>query len=424
MSKKTGTGTKTIAFTLFFLIALSVNCFPQNNLEYYLKAAKDNNPSVKENFALADKAGLEEKRIRAQYKGPQAYLTGDVFYPPMIGNKNDPGAIGYDVAITDGGLYSLLMNVRQPVFTGYINEAMIQKERLTGESNKEKAGYSLHQLEKDVTERYILAYQCLIRIEFADKLRLHLENQKQILEKLAKQGIYKSTDVLLMDIQIQDQNTEINNLKAVYLRNIALLNDLCGINTEAPPSLAAPGIKLNPEVNESRFREKFRLDSLLEVSSLRVQNLKYKPQVNFYGNVGINAIELPGIQRKAGMGIGLSLIVPIYDGHQKDLNARESEINLKIIDNYRQDFFIRKSNRQKAVAADLQLIEEKIAMINNKMRNYEKLIDLFSAQLTSGETDIINYMNIIKSYISAKNDLTLSETNRLLIINESNYYNW
>jgi len=194
-----------------------------------------------------------------------------------------------------------------------------------------------------------------------------------------------------------------------------LLNDLCGLNDDTNVILAAPDIILNPLVTESHFHNRFKLDSLLEVCNLEALNLKYKPRVNFYGNMGINAIELPNIQRKAGMGLGISVIVPIYDGHQKNLNLSESNINLKIIDNYKQNFLTIKSNRQKAIISELRSTDERIEMIKTQLHNYEELIELYTAKLRTGEIKIIDFMNIIKSYISAKHDLTINETNRFLL---------
>lgn len=415
---------KKVFFSFLLVTAHSLNCFTQYTLEYYLKAAKENNPSIKENFAMADKAVINEKRAKAENIGPQAYISGDIFYPPMIGNKNDPDAIGYDPAITDGGLYSLLFNVTQPLFTKSVNEVMINRAKLTGDLNREKAVLVSRQIEKNVTEQYVLAFQDLIQINFIQSLIYRLEEQKKIIEALAEKGIYMASDVLLTEIQIQAQKTEMNKFKSSYLKNISGLNDLCGLKQETDVVLTPPGISLNPFVRESRFNERFRLDSLQEVFNLRSLNLKYKPHVNLYGNMGINAIELPGIQRRAGMGFGISLILPVYDGNQKQLNSGETEINLRIINNYRQNFLTMRENQQKAVLAELQLIDDRISIINDQILSYEKLISLFDLKLRAGELEIINYLNVIKSYISAKNDLTLSETSRLLIINESNYYNW
>jgi len=90
---------------LYLFLAISVG-FSQDNLDYYLKAAKENNPTIKENLALTEKAGIQQNIIKAEFQSPKVFATGDINYSPLIPNKDDPKAIGYDVAVTDGGLYS------------------------------------------------------------------------------------------------------------------------------------------------------------------------------------------------------------------------------------------------------------------------------------------------------------------------------
>jgi len=138
----------------------------------------------------------------------------------------------------------------------------------------------------------------------------------------------------------------------------------------------------------------------------------------------LQAIEFSGIQRKFGVGVGMTLAIPIYDGHQKDFTRKQTEINLGVIDGYRQNFLVQKSNRQQAILSDLKLKEEKINMIRSQLKNYEKLMELYKTELQTGELQIIDYMNTVKSYTVAQRDLTISETNKMLIINENNYYNW
>ena len=405
-------------------ILLAVDGLAQNNLEYYLKAARENNPTVKENLALSEKAGIQENIIKAEYRKPKIFLSGDIYYPPLIPNKDDPNAIGYDVAITDGGLYSGLLNILQPVFNKTTNETLTQQAKIAGEAGIDKAQVALHQLEKNVIDQYIVSYQSMNQIEFVKILREQLIKQKLIIEAFAARGIYKKSDILLIEIEIQNQSTEINTLQDIYNRNIYELNELCGITATPDVKLSDPQILLVVDTKQSQFLERFRLDSLQEVYNLQVANLKYKPQFNLYGNTGLQAIELAGIQRKFGVGMGITMAIPIYDGHQKDYTKQQSDINLRVIDNYRQNFIVQKSNRQQAILSELTLIEQKINIIRSKLNNYEKLIELYKIELQNGELQIINFMNIIKSYTIAQHDLAISETNKMLIINNNNYYNW
>jgi outer membrane protein TolC len=415
--KKTG-------LVVLVMLLISFNGFSQTSLDYYLKAARENNPTIKENLALGEKAGIQQNIINAEYQKPKVYATGNIYYPPLIPNKDDPNAVGYEAAITNGGLYSALLNVQQPLFNKSIRETLSEQAKISGESGVDKAKLTLHQLEKDVIDQYIVSYQSLNQMTFVNILKEQLIKQKVVVETFAANGIYKKSDILLIDIEIQNQATELNNLQAIYNRNIFALNDLCGLNRDANVQLSAPQIALKDDGAPSRFLEKFRLDSIQEVFNLQVTYLKYKPQVSIYGNTGLVAKELDGIQRKFGLGLGMTLAIPLYDGHQKDYTKQQSDINLRVINNYRQNFLVQKSNRQMAILSDLKILENKIDVVRLKLKNYERLIDLYKTELQTGELQIVNYMNTIRSYTIAQYDLTICETKRMMIINENNYYNW
>lgn len=415
---------KRIGLTLFSIFWIVNIGFSQNTLNFYLKAARENNPVVKENLSLKEKAAIQGKMIKAEYQGPKVYASGEANYSPLIPNKDDPKAVGYDVAITDGGLIAANLNVLQPIFNNTIRETLSQQAQASGEAGVVKATLTLHQLEKEVTDQYIIAYQSLSQIEFTKNIREQLLKQKEIIEALAKRGIYKSSDILLLDIEIQNQSAQLNYLQSAYNQNIYALNSQCGITGQPIVKLTSPDIELREDIRQSKFLDKFRSDSLQEVFNLQVSNLKYKSQFNIYGNTGLKAIEFSGLQRKFGVAVGLTMFIPIYDGHQRDYNEQQTDINLQDIDNYKQNFIIKKSNRQQAILSSLDLIEKKIEIINSQLRNYEKLIGLYKNELQAGNLEIINYMNTIRSYTSLQNDLSVNKTNKLLIINENNYYNW
>ena len=415
---------KRIGLTLFSIFWIVNIGFSQNTLNFYLKAARENNPVVKENLSLKEKAAIQGKMIKAEYQGPKVYTSGEANYSPLIPNKDDPKAVGYDVAITDGGLIAANLNVLQPIFNSTIRQTLSQQAQASGEAGVVKATLTLHQLEKEVTDQYIVAYQSLSQIEFTKNLMNQLLKQKETIEALAKNGIYKSSDILLLDIEIQNQAAQLNNLQSVYNQNIYALNSQCGIKGQSIVELTSPDIKLSNDNRQSKFLDKFRSDSLQEAFNLQVSNLKYKPKFNIYGNTGLKAIEFSGIQRKFGASVGVTMLIPIYDGHQRGYNQQQANINLQVIDNYKQNFIIQKNNRQQAILSSLDLIEKKIEIINSQLRNYEKLIGLYKNELQAGNLEIINYMNTIRSFTSLQNDLSVNKTNKLLIINENNYYNW
>ena len=360
-----------IGLTLLVTVCFVQIGMAQNTLDFYLKAAKENSPVVKENISLQEKALIQKKRIEAEYHGPKVYASGEVNYSPLLPDKDDPKAVGYDVAITDGGLIAANVNVLQPILNTAVRESLIKQNEATAQSGIVQSEINLHQIEKEVTDQYILSYESRSQLEYSKNIKEQLQRQKEIVETLAKSGLYKSSDVILLDIEIQNQTVQISQMQSVYNQNIFSLYSLCGIKGQSDVELTQPNLQINEAVFQSKFLDRYRSDSLKEVLNLQVSNLKYKPQVSLYGNTGLMSTGLSGIQRKFGAAIGLTVSVPIYDGHQKNYNQEQSDINLQVIDNYKQDFLIRKNNRKQAILSSLNLIDKRIEVINSQLQNYE-----------------------------------------------------
>ena len=77
---------------------------------------------------------LESAKIRAENTSPKAYVSSELLFAPYLNNNGavvstDPQitAIGYDVGITNGGLYAFLLNAELPILNhGQVNNLLEQ----------------------------------------------------------------------------------------------------------------------------------------------------------------------------------------------------------------------------------------------------------------------------------------------------------
>lgn len=118
--------------TLIFLLLafLKVSAQDIRELDYYLLQAKNNTPALLENRNLEQIGELQNKLIIAQNRAFQINATSEVLVAPYFDNNGkpiditttpSPNAFGYDVGITNGGLYSAQLNVTKNLF----NQAVI-----------------------------------------------------------------------------------------------------------------------------------------------------------------------------------------------------------------------------------------------------------------------------------------------------------
>ena len=111
----------------YFFIFL---CFPilhgqEVGLDYFLQKAKENTPVLLENNNLQKIGEIQNDIIMAQNKAFQVNATSEVQVAPYFNNNGrfidvtttpSPRAYGYDVGITNGGLYSAQLNVTKNLF--------------------------------------------------------------------------------------------------------------------------------------------------------------------------------------------------------------------------------------------------------------------------------------------------------------------
>jgi hypothetical protein len=69
----------------------------------------------------------------------------------------------------------------------------------------------------------------------------------------------------------------------------------------------------------------------------------------------------------------------------------------------------------------LKLTDELISGIRSQLSEQEKLIALYKMEIEKGLVRFLDFLNTVNNYTTTKNSLTVSEMNRLQIINQMNY---
>ena len=113
----------------------------------------------------------------------------------------------------------------------YLRAARENSPLINDIRNREKI--SRYQLERSVTEQYILCLLDRRQADFADSLSLVLERQRTLMEDLVRSGMARRSDINLLDVEIAANN----ELKAVsaqsFHSHLMDLNILCGIGDTA-----------------------------------------------------------------------------------------------------------------------------------------------------------------------------------------------
>jgi outer membrane protein TolC len=423
-----------LVYIIFLFICLSsINA--QNSLSYYISVARQNSPLINDSKNQNQANQLEIERLKVFYTKPQIGITANYLFSPIISidsNKtsfqpNPEGATnyyGYDLAYSNGGTYQAMLNVNQPLFNGNRYKTATEQLNITSQLNENNAKLSEHDIEKIVGDQYILCLQDNKQIAYADTMVKLLEEQKDILQKLVENSIYKPSDLSLLNIEYNNFLSQLTTFKANYRRDLMDLNILCGINDTALVQLQNSDLALNNIISNSNFLEKYRLDSLNLIAQQKSFELKYKPQVNLFANTGLNAVYAPTIPNRFGFSVGLSFTYNLFDGNQKNINQNKTQVLEQSVSFYKENFITQNSIRKSKFLTELQSCTDRITITGQQLKDYQLVLDSYKKEIISGQLPIINYTITLKNMASVQRDYTLLFLQQQSLINAYNYWNW
>lgn len=419
---------------IIFVISVYIftaNLKAQNNLEYYLDAAKINSPILKENSNLLKISELNKSLNQSQNVQPQIALTSNYLFAPYFNNKGkivssnpEPNAIGYDAGITNGGLYSVLINFEKNLFNEKNTRALENQSNIQLAQYKYNYELEKRNLQKQVTDQYLSAYKSLLLYSLSKETSQNVELQLEHLGELVEKGYAQSQSYLLLKIELQTENIDLKDNLQQYKKDLLQLNSICGINEMQIVFIDSLRLTISGNNSDYRLLEKFKLDSMASTNQQELLETKYSPKVKFFMNTGINAVELDGIQRKFGMSAGIDFQLPIYDGGQKDITHQQNEIAINSIRDYQQYASVNIEIQKQCAISNIRQIQNNLSEINIQLKDYKELIKLSKSQLSAGNISMIEYLTILRNLTLLKKTKIINEINLQTEINNYNYWNW
>lgn len=425
---------KNILYILLAILNYSA-LVAQNDLSVYINAAKQNSPLINDNQNQIKTNQLEAERLKAFYTKPQIGITANYLFSPIINldnnamkfDINSSGAdkyLGYDFATSNGGTYQALINIIQPLFNSERYKTYSDQQNVITQINQNNIKLTEHDIEKVITDQYILCIQDSKQAEYAEAMVKLLQEQKAIVEKLVENSIYKQSDLTLLNIEFQNFLGQLTSFKATYIRDLMDLNVLCGIGDTTFVKLNNVDLTITGNLSSSSFSEKYSLDSMNLVATQKTFELKYKPQLNLFANTGLNAVYAPTIPNRFGLSGGFSFTYNLFDGGQKSITRNKTDLLLKTVSSYRENFNKQNSVRKTKILNELQSYTSRIAISEQQLKEYQSLLTSYRKEIVLGQLSIINYITTLKNMATLQRDYSLLFSQKQSLINAYNYWNW
>jgi len=405
------------------------------DLDFYIQSAIKNSPLIQDNKNQSEAARLEADRLRALYTKSQVFVTGTYTMAPVINHDNSQSKVefnpegpnsysGYDIAVSNGGVYQGLLNFNQPLFNGVRYQTSAQQVIIGSQINQNTIQLSIHDLERFITDQYILCLQDYRQADYLAGLIKVITEQTSIVSKLVEGGIAKQSDLSLLTIEQKTQQVAYNTFRATYRRDLMDLRVLCGITDTTFQVLSDINLQPHEMVKTSGFTERYRLDSLNLLAAQKIFELKYKPQVSLFANGGLNAVYAPTIPNRLGVSAGLNLTINLTDGRQREISRQRTDVLTRTTKSYKDFFYNQNAVRKGRILAEVKSLDERYVLAQDQLKEYAKLLEFYKQELMRGQISVINYITTLKNLALLQRDIVILKTNRESLINLYNYWNW
>lgn len=401
----------------------------------YIETAKQNSPLLNDYRNQIHIEQAELQRLKALYRHSSLELNGDYLFVPIISKdggrtsfkwnaKDAMDYYGYDLGESSGSLHAGV-TWTQPLLGNTSYKVAQEQSHINTELASHRIRLEEHQLERSVTEQYLLCLLDQTQIAFADSIGTVLEHQTEIVRKLVENGLSKQSDLHLLAVE-KEANAELrlSSLQS-YHTHLMDLNLLCGIEDTTDFRLSDMGIRLSLPFTdaESLFTEQYRLDSMNVAASLRSFSLQYKPRLDLFVNGGMQTGSFSEWYRHFGWSAGLTFRWTVFDGRQKQWKRRQTELQQQSIRTYRDNTEYQRRMRLKQCLSELEKYDSRAETLKKQLAEYESVLTDYAKEIAAGQVSVLDYITVLRNRIQTEKDCLLLQTNRQLVIAAYNYWN-
>lgn len=390
----------------------------QKDIAYYIDALRANHPVIREFENEAKLSELDNKKLKAEYRLPSVNVTADLMKAPVIKGT------GYDEAITNGALYSTMVNAEQPILNSSL-KSETEKNNLRAAKSHYQGQFSLREMEKQVTDQYIQCYTCQEHLASAKRLRELLLEQYNTGTALAKGGIIKASDIILIEIELLNEDVHISEMQSQFSNDLNTLNGLCGLSDTMAVILDTIHIQLiQSDTSGGSFLYQFALDSMIAENSLKISAQKYKPQLSAFINAGLNAIDPENIHSSWGFSAGIDFKMNLFDGHQQKINRQQTLIQLETVDNFKRYFIIQRMQARQNLLKQIGSVGLEMSLAEKQLDKYRTLLNIYRQGIANGDISVLDYLTVVRTYQKTSDEYLNYDQQIQSTINAYNYWNW
>lgn len=407
-----------LILTTFCFLQIAGGSAQTRDLDFFIQTTIKNSSLLKgyQNQILSLR--IDSMLLKASMLTQVKFISNDSYAPVIRG-------WGYDEAITNIANVNGVFQASRNYFTPKNISLQYKAIALQRQGLLDTIQLSRQDLLRTVTDQYITAYGDQLAAQFNKEIFDLMQKEEAALKKLAQASVFKQTDYLAFVVTMQQQ--ELIYLQALnqYRTDYFTLNYIAGLLDTSEQKLAPPVL---PDLEsgdffKSVFYKRFETDSLRIVNERALLSYEYKPKLGVYADAGYTSSLQTTPYKNIGFSAGVSLSIPIYDGHQRRMKEQQIELKESTRINNRV-FFVDQYLMQKAqMQRQVEDIDLLVSKIEKQIEYAHTLIVANGKLLETGDITMKDYALAINSYLTAQNLLTLNTVSRLKILGQASYWN-
>ncbi|MFC6269726.1 TolC family protein [Frigoriflavimonas asaccharolytica] len=393
---------KILLILLFALInSTFIKAQSENTLDYYLESAQLNNPNLKDFNNQIKLTSIDSIKLRRDF-GFKVNGIADASFSPQIQNW------GYNGNSTiNGNNLALLGRVSRDFSSKKNYNAKLNSFSLSIQQLLNQKNLSVLNLKRAITEQYLLAYENQEQLKIDTEI-IHIFSQEDlILKTLTQKSVFRQTDYLTFKVSQQQIELLQKQHLADFQNNFGMLQYISGRDEVETSTLQKPNLGLQESLNfdESVYSQSFKADSLKLANDIQMINYNYQPKISVFADGGYSSTLIQTPYKNFGVSAGISLNIPIYDGHQRELSISQKKIELETKKDYA-SFYLKQYNQQKLqIKKQISNYQNMVNLAENQMKYSKTLIEAHLKQLPTGDVKMVDFILAITNYTNLKSGL-------------------
>ncbi|MGE5395041.1 MAG: TolC family protein [Candidatus Saccharibacteria bacterium] len=429
--KQRTTAKRAIGLLLICLLGMPSVMFGQYSLQMFLDSALIRNPEAVAIQSQIRSIEFDNQMISAVLQAPKASISSEVLVAPYLNNggqliDTEPSAkaIGYDVGITNGGLYSFLFNLEMPLLKGKQVAHLQEQNQLEVNRLKNRLGLIENELKKTIGDLYFEALAQQVTLDNYRRNAMLLNEEFQIIKSLTRKGLFRISEYKLMELELKSDSINVSTSASDFEFALRQLKVACGMRTPEISRLAETSVEMTPaQKAPSLFVTTFAYDSLATVAQRQVFNDRYLPQLNVYFNSGLNSTSIPMLQRHIGASAGVQLTYQLFDGHQRKINEQQQLLAMNNAAAQKELKINEVKSQADALFQNIQKTRIELDRQKQLQGEYADLLKIYQDEVSKAQISVIDLIAFLKKYREINLNISVREIMLNKMINEYNYWN-